>query len=131
MLKYIVKFILQMQEKHNLCPPFCWSHVRYQNHPSNRYCFYECNILGESQIQNHVTISFTVKFPSIRMDRCEQTVQTQIRLLLMEQSDQGLHCLLFHPHLFECILASVKPYRSTFTTITVIMIMSQFLEILR
>ena len=25
-----------------------------------------------------------------------QTVQTQIRLLLQEQSDQGLHCLLFH-----------------------------------
>ena len=25
-----------------------------------------------------------------------QTVQTQIRLLLMEQSDQGLHCLPFH-----------------------------------
>ena len=23
-------------------------------------------------------------------------VQTQIRLLLKEQSDQGLHCLLFH-----------------------------------
>ena len=29
-----------------------------------------------------------------------QTVQTQIRLLLEEQSDQGLHCLLFHLHLF-------------------------------
>ena len=25
-----------------------------------------------------------------------QTVQTQIRLLLKEQSDQGLHCLPFH-----------------------------------
>ena len=25
-----------------------------------------------------------------------QTVQTQIRLLLEEQSDQGLHCLPFH-----------------------------------
>ena len=29
-----------------------------------------------------------------------QTVQTKIRLLLEEQSDQGLHCLLFHLHLF-------------------------------
>ena len=29
-----------------------------------------------------------------------QTVQTQIRLLLKEQSDQGLHCLLFHLHVF-------------------------------
>ena len=30
-----------------------------------------------------------------------QTVQTQIRLLLEEQFDQGLHCLLFHLHLFD------------------------------
>ena len=30
-----------------------------------------------------------------------QTVQTQIRLLLEEQSDQGLHCLLFHLHHLE------------------------------
>ena len=29
------------------------------------------------------------------------TVQTQIRLLLEEQSDQGLHCLLFNLHLFD------------------------------
>ena len=27
-----------------------------------------------------------------------QTMQTQIRLLLEEQSDQGLHCLFFHLH---------------------------------
>ena len=34
---------------------------------------------------------------SFRTDRSGQTVQTQIRLLLEEeQSDQGLHCLLFH-----------------------------------
>ena len=31
-------------------------------------------------------------------ERSGQTVQTQIRLLLEEQSDQGLHCLLFHLH---------------------------------
>ena len=30
-----------------------------------------------------------------------QTVQTQIRLLLEEQSDQGLHCLLFHLHVLR------------------------------
>ena len=47
----------------------------------------------------------TVEVLSIGTDRCEQIVQTQIRLFLMEQSDQGLHCLLFNPHLFECILA--------------------------
>ena len=32
---------------------------------------------------------------SFRTNRSDQTVQTQIRLLLEEQSDQGLHCLLF------------------------------------
>ena len=38
----------------------------------------------------------TVKFKSFRTDWSGQTVPTQIRLLLEEQSDQGLHCLLFH-----------------------------------
>ena len=36
-------------------------------------------------------------------DRSGQTVQTQIRLLLEEQSDQGFHCLLFHLHLLDKI----------------------------
>ena len=36
---------------------------------------------------------------SFQTDRSGQTVQTQIRLLLEEQSDQGLHCLSFHLHL--------------------------------
>ena len=37
----------------------------------------------------------TVIILNIGTDRSEQTVQTKIRLLLMEQSDQGLLCLLF------------------------------------
>ena len=41
----------------------------------------------------------TVIILNIGTDRSEQTVQTQIRLLLMEQSDQGLLCLLFCLHL--------------------------------
>ena len=45
----------------------------------------------------------TVMTLSFRTDRSGQTVQTQIRLLLEEQSDQGLHCLLFHLHLFDKI----------------------------
>ena len=32
------------------------------------------------------------KNPSIRTDRTDKTVKTLIRLLLKEQSDQGLHC---------------------------------------
>ena len=35
---------------------------------------------------------------SFRTDRPWQIVKTQIRLLLEEQSDQGLHCLSFHLH---------------------------------
>ena len=38
-------------------------------------------------------------------------MQTQIRLLIEEQSDQGLHCLLFHLHIFDEIpkgLAELK-----------------------
>ena len=40
---------------------------------------------------------------SFRTDRCEQTVQTQIRLLLEEQSDQGLHYLQFWLHLLAAL----------------------------
>ena len=37
-----------------------------------------------------------ILFLSFQTDRSGETVQTQIRLLLMEQSDQGLHCLQLH-----------------------------------
>ena len=46
-------------------------------------------------------------------DGTGQTVQTKIRLLLEEQSDQGLHCLLFLLHLFDEIyqgLASLSEF---------------------
>ena len=43
-------------------------------------------------------------FLSFWTDRSGQTVQTQIRLLLEEQSDQGLHCLPFSLHLLDALL---------------------------
>ena len=43
----------------------------------------------------------TVMILGFRTDRSGQTVKTQIRLLLEEQSDQGLRCLLFPLHLFD------------------------------
>ena len=43
----------------------------------------------------------TVMTLSFRTDRSGQTVQTQISLLHEEQSDQGLHCLLFYLHVFD------------------------------
>ena len=46
---------------------------------------------------------YTVMILNFRTDRSGQIVQTQIRLLLEEQSDQGLHCLLFHLHVFNKI----------------------------
>ena len=47
----------------------------------------------------------TVIILNFRTDTCRsgQTVQTQIRLLLEEQTDKGLHCLLFHLHVFDKI----------------------------
>ena len=49
-----------------------------------------------SQFVQELEIYITVITLSIPTDRSGQTVQTQIRLFLEEQSDQGLHCLLFH-----------------------------------
>ena len=43
-------------------------------------------------------------FQNFWTDRSEQTVQTQIRLLLEEQSDQGLHCLPFRLHFLDILL---------------------------
>ena len=46
----------------------------------------------------------TVIILSFRPDMPGQTVQTQIRLLLEEQSDQGLHCLPFRLHRLDSLL---------------------------
>ena len=43
----------------------------------------------------------TVMTLSFQTDWSRKKVQTQIRLLLEEQSDQRLHCLLFHLHHFD------------------------------
>ena len=59
-----------------------------------------CGIAGQ-MFSVQIGIFSTVMTLSFRTDRSGQTVQTQIRLLLEEQSDQGLHCLLFHLHRFN------------------------------
>ena len=56
------------------------------------------------QVSDYYIVSNTVIILNIGTDKSEQTVQTQIRLLLMEQSDQGLLCLLFCLHLLNTIL---------------------------
>ena len=45
-----------------------------------------------------------MKFLSIGTDRTKQTVQTQIKLLLEEQYDQGQHCFPFHLYLSDVLL---------------------------
>ena len=42
-----------------------------------------------------------------------QTVQTQIRLLLQEQSDQGLHCLPFYRSWTTLIAIPLSTVRET------------------
>ena len=61
-------------------------------------------LVQENGKLKRITNSITVIILNIGTDRSEQTVQTQIRLLLMEQSDQGLPCLLFCWHLLNTIL---------------------------
>ena len=47
-------------------------------------------------------------------------MQTQIGLLLQEQSDQGLHCLPFYLHLLGCITVNCKnPDCSVFRAVTI------------
>ena len=62
------------------------------------------------KIKKYMYQSFgtTIMMLCFRTDRPRQTVQTQIRLLLEEQSDQGeeqsdqgLHCLPFHLDLLD------------------------------
>ena len=60
--------------------------------------------LGVHISKDTISTNITTCTVNIGTDRSEQTVQTQIRLLLMEQSDQGLLCLLFCLHLLNTIL---------------------------
>ena len=56
-----------------------------------------------NKVESNIENSFhdTVMIQSFRTDWSRQIVQTEIRLLLREQSDQGIHCLLFHLQLFD------------------------------
>ena len=56
-----------------------------------------------ASVAEQVNLSLIVIFLSFQTDRSGQTVQTQIRLLLEEQSDQGLHCLHFPLHRLDAL----------------------------
>ena len=71
----------------------------------------------------------TVMILNFRKDRSGQTVQTQIRLLLKEQSDQGLHCLLFHLHVFDKIpsgLASLFEFYMNYSKVSCVQKLRNF-----
>ena len=61
------------------------------------------NLLKTRKFSNIPFTLCTVMILGFRTDRSGQTVQTQIRLLLQEQSDQGLHCLQFPLHLLDAL----------------------------
>ena len=62
----------------------------------------------------------TVQIICIGTDRSQQTVQTKIRLLLKKQSDQGLRCLPFHPHLLNALMQCYVNFFLFFRTIMAI-----------
>ena len=51
---------------------------------------------------------------SFRTVRPGQTVQTQVRQLLEEQSDQGLHCLQYPLHLLDALVYGKTTFWTTF-----------------
>ena len=52
----------------------------------------------------------TVMIQSFQTDRSGQTAQTKIRLLLEEQSDQGLHCLPVRLHLLGTLFLTTANF---------------------
>ena len=64
------------------------------------YAVQNCKLF-KNQVYYQLT---TVMILGFWKDRSGQTVQTKIRLLLEEQSDQGLHCLPFRLHRLDSLL---------------------------
>ena len=69
----------------------------------NTWLYYNACHYNNAWLNYNALLYYTVNIQSLRTDRSGQTVKTQIRLLLEEQSDQGLHCLVFHLHFFDKI----------------------------
>ena len=77
----------------------CWEAKSYVVKP--------VKVKNHSQCKKIAGIFFhscTVMILSFWTDSPGQTVQTQIRLLLEEQSDQGLHCLPFRLHRLDSLV---------------------------
>ena len=74
----------------------------------------------------HDELGTTIMFLNFRTDRARQTVKTHIRLLLEDQSDQGLYCSPFRRH-FLTHYSMVEPLRLNFRVITAIFQVSEIL----
>ena len=61
------------------------------------------NVYLLKAMEHWLAMKHTVMILSFRTDMPGQTVQTLIRLLLGEQSDQGLHCLPFCLHRLDSL----------------------------
>ena len=73
--------------------------------PEDTFCHVVAHVyLAAAMIQWSRALTTTIMILSIRTDRSGQTVQTQIRLFLEAQSDQGLHCLQFRLHLLDALV---------------------------
>ena len=71
----------------------------------------------ENVYGGHKVLICTVMIISFRTNRSEKTVQTLIRLLLEDQSDQGLHCLLLHLQTLLCYNANFLEFLGDYTNI--------------
>ena len=90
--------------------------VHHNDHMST-HIFFVVGKNRKSITHQEIHSLFTVMTLSFLIGRSGQTVQTQIRLL-EEQSDQGLHFLLFHMHHFDKMPFKVWPVCLNFRYIT-------------
>ena len=63
----------------------------------NPHCWFS-HFAAQMVTKSWRAVQYTIMTLNFQTGRSGQTVQTQIRLLLEEQSDQGLHCLLFNSY---------------------------------
>ena len=72
-----------------------WAYLKCQD-SYQRILLQRLFFMGDKDVCHFCRACITVKVLSIGTDRSEQTAQQQIRLLLiMEQSDQDLHCFFY------------------------------------
>ena len=74
-------------------------------YPLNSTVFMHTLYDSIQKLERTIQICTATMILSFRTDSFEETVLTQIRLLLKEQPDQGLHCLQISLHLLDTLLS--------------------------